>query len=70
MNSNTAEQIENAFRQDAHLAFRKIDVSQKNGGYIINGNVESYFEKQLAQETLRCVVGLQKIDNQLEVNWN
>ena len=72
METNTLlrQQVEKAFRENAHLGFIRIDIMEHCNGYLIQGHVNSYFEKQLAQETLRCVVGNGNIDNQLTVDWN
>ncbi len=36
---------------------------------VLKGTVNSYFQKQMAQEAIRRVDGVELIDNQLEVNW-
>ena len=36
---------------------------------LLQGHVRSYFAKQMVQETLRQLDGVQEIDNQLEVHW-
>jgi osmotically-inducible protein OsmY len=36
---------------------------------VVRGTVETYYQKQMAQEIVRRVEGVQKIDNQLEVSW-
>ena len=36
---------------------------------LLQGHVPSYFAKQMVQETLRRLDGVQQIDNQLEVHW-
>jgi osmotically-inducible protein OsmY len=36
---------------------------------VVRGTVETYYQKQMAQEIMRRVEGVQKIDNQLEVSW-
>ena len=36
---------------------------------VLKGTVNSYFQKQMAQEAIRRIDGVELIDNQLEVNW-
>jgi osmotically-inducible protein OsmY len=36
---------------------------------VLKGVVHSYFQKQMAQEAVRHVDGVQHIDNELEVTW-
>jgi osmotically-inducible protein OsmY len=39
-------------------------------GYVtISGEVNSFYQKQMAQEAIRHVDGVQRIENRLEVNW-
>jgi len=40
------------------------------GRVTINGTVQSFFEKQMAQEALRNISGIESIENQLEVSWS
>jgi len=39
------------------------------GRLTIQGSVQSFFEKQIAQEALRKIDGVTSIENQLEVTW-
>jgi osmotically-inducible protein OsmY len=36
---------------------------------ILHGVVSSYYQKQVAQEAIRRVEGVDEIDNRLEVCW-
>ena len=40
-----------------------------SGIVVLTGKVNSFFQKQMAQEAIRRVDGVEKIDNQLEVDW-
>jgi osmotically-inducible protein OsmY len=44
-------------------------VEAADGHVVLKGSVRSFFEKQMAQEAIRRVDGVQMIDNLLEVNW-
>jgi osmotically-inducible protein OsmY len=36
---------------------------------VLKGSVRSFFQKQMAQEAIRRIDGVQMIDNMLEVTW-
>lgn len=48
---------------------RQMRVEATDGQVVLKGNVRSFFEKQMAQEAIRRVDGVQAINNLLEVNW-
>ena len=41
----------------------------ENGRITLHGEVGSFFQKQMATETLKKVDGISEIDNRLEVAW-
>jgi osmotically-inducible protein OsmY len=53
-----------------HLPFRHIKIERGDGRVVLKGVVRSYYHKQMAQETLRRLQGIQTIENQLEVTWS
>ena len=65
-----AQQISDAVVHHPHLKQRQLHFNTNNGRVIINGSVESYFQKQMAQEALRQIEGIESIENQLEVVWS
>jgi osmotically-inducible protein OsmY len=36
---------------------------------VLKGSVQSFYQKQMAQESIRRIDGVERIDNLLEVNW-
>jgi len=62
-------QLSQALRFHPHLKQTSVQVQSHRGNVVLTGTVGSYYEKQLAQETLRGVAGITSIDNSLEVNW-
>ncbi len=46
----------------------RLDVREANGGIRLVGRVGSFFHKQMAQESLRDLPGVQQIENLLEVH--
>ena len=63
-------QIRNAIDQNPHLLGRKVRIETHVGHVTLRGMVRTYYQKQMAQETLRSVVGIGRIVNQLEVCWS
>lgn len=53
-----------------HLHQRHVFLRADQGHVVLQGKVRSFFEKQMAQEALRSIDGVQSIDNQLVVSWN
>ena len=63
------EQVQNVLFLHPHLRQRSVRMTTENGNVTIQGSVNSYFEKQMAQEALRNIQGIKTIENQLEVHW-
>ena len=59
--------IDNALRESPHLQGRHVLVENNDGIVTLRGTVESYYQKQMAQEVLRTIDGIEKILNKLEV---
>lgn len=51
------------------LKDKKLHFNEKTGRVVMKGNVNTYFEKQLAQEALRNIEGVREIENELVVDW-
>lgn len=72
--STCASQLETvvstAIANNPHLIRRRLKVETENGRVVLKGSVRSYYQKQMAQEMLRGVDGIDKIENQLEVTWS
>jgi osmotically-inducible protein OsmY len=49
---------------------RSIDLSATHGVVILQGEVQSYYEKQLDQEVVRRIVGVERVENQIEVAYD
>lgn len=58
-----------ALEQHPHLARKQLRLQARQGRLILNGVVGSYYQKQLAQEALRKIDGVESIENRLEVHW-
>lgn len=62
------ERIDQAIHASPHLAGRKVRVRAEGNCVVLQGEVGSFFQKQMAQEALRQVDGVELIENQLEVS--
>ena len=63
------ERVHRALEHNPYLARRKLRFEHVAGHVTLRGTVGSYYQKQLAQETLRHIDGVFQIANELEVNW-
>jgi len=61
--------ISKAIQKSPHLKYRNVQFETQEGRVVLRGTVGSYYQKQMAQETLRRVEGVDQIENHLEVNW-
>jgi len=61
--------ISSAIDKSPHLKRRNLRFEARDGRVVLRGIVTSYYQKQMAQETLRRVQGVDHIENHLEVNW-
>ena len=76
LSAQTSAQAGSSLEQEAsrilvgnpHLpANYRLDVCEASGGLRLSGKVDSYFHKQMAQESLRDLPGVKRIENLLEV---
>jgi osmotically-inducible protein OsmY len=58
-----------ALQQNPYIAGRKLRFETSAGKVVLHGTVASYFQKQMAQESLRSLAGVEHIENHLEVSW-
>jgi osmotically-inducible protein OsmY len=63
-----AEQVSSAIESNPYLLGRKLRFETEAGKVVLQGTVSTYFQKQMAQEALRRIAGVQQIDNRLEVS--
>ena len=64
------ELVDAALRQSPYFSRRRVKFETERGRVVLRGTVGSFFHKQMAQEILRRVDGVDRIDNQLEVDWS
>lgn len=61
--------VAEALNQSPHFSRRTVRFETQEGDVVLRGTVRSYYHKQMAQEVLRRVDGVRRIENQLEVDW-
>jgi osmotically-inducible protein OsmY len=62
------DRLHSALSSNPHVP-RQVRVEATDGRVVLKGSVGSFFQKQMAQEAIRRVDGVQLIDNLLEVTW-
>ena len=63
------DQIDSAIRTNPYLGGKRLRFETHAGEVILEGVVATYFQKQMAQESLRHIAGVRRIDNRLHVSW-
>jgi len=67
MDTVLIDQVHTALEQSPYVTGRKLRFESEHGRVTLRGVVQSYFQKQMAQEALRRIEGIQEIFNELEV---
>lgn len=65
-----SQRIDDAIHASPYLQRRQLSFQADDGRVVLRGEVPSYFQKQIAQETIKHVDGVTSIENELVVNWN
>ena len=63
------ERVQSALTGQAGVPQRNLRFEASEGCVTLHGTVHSYYQKQMAQEALRRLEGVQTIDNKIEVSW-
>jgi len=61
--------VESALSSKPHLPRAQVRCYADGGQVTLQGEVSSYFHKQMAQESIRRIDGVQQIENRLQVKW-
>jgi len=70
MDHPQTNQILSKLTGNPQIRARKLKVQSSEGKLVIQGTVESFFAKQMAQESLREIDGICEIENHLQVCWS
>jgi len=63
------DRVMTALERNPYVRRRNLRFEASEGRVVLRGVVDSYFQKQMAQEALRHVEGVSEISNELEVCW-
>jgi osmotically-inducible protein OsmY len=69
VDTQLADRAHRALQNNPHLPPAGVRLSAREGRVTLQGTVRSFYQKQMAQESLRDVEGVSEIENQLEVKW-
>ena len=61
--------VDSAIKDNKHLSRHQVFCQEESGIVVLHGRVGSFFQKQMAQEALKRLEGVEKIINELEVDW-
>lgn len=59
-----------AIQSSPYLSGRTLRFETHQGRVVLHGSVQTYFQKQMAQEAIRGVLGVEQVENRLEVCWS
>lgn len=60
--------VDSVLRAHPHLRRVMVRSRHQDDRVVLSGEVDSFFQKQMAQEALRHIPGVETIDNQLHVS--
>ena len=64
-----ADRVDQAIQTNPYVSGRTLRFETDGGRVVLQGSVRTYFQKQMAQEVVRRVEGVEEVDNCLEVLW-
>lgn len=64
------QQLEMVLRASPHIPRHRVRVENRAGHIVVSGAVDSYYQKQMTQEAILRVEGVEQLENQLEVHWH
>ncbi len=70
VDSPLESRIHSALTSSPYLTTTRFRIETGDGQVRLHGHVGSFFEKQMAQEAVRRIDGVERIENLLEVVWN
>ena len=62
-----SERVDNALHQNPYLFGKRLRFEADGSHVVLRGTVRSFFQKQMAQEAIRKVAGVETIENHLDV---
>ena len=69
LETTLASRVDQAIQTNPYINGRTLRFETEGNRVVLQGSVKSYFQKQMAQEAVRKVEGVEQIENCLEVLW-
>lgn len=63
------EAVTAALASSPYVAGSRVRIEAGSGSVRLHGDVGTYFEKQMAQEVVRRIDGVERVENLLQVAW-
>ena len=63
------ENLHTALAESPHIGRQNLRSEARQGRVTLRGIVNTYYQKQMAQEAVRHLEGVEEIENQLQVSW-
>lgn len=67
INTTLHHRLFSALEENVHLRGRQFFLEAERGRITLRGKVHTYYQKQMAQEAIRHLDGVDEISNELEV---
>ena len=64
-----AERLHSELMSNPYVGRRNLRFEANEGRVVLRGTVQTFYEKQMAQEVVRRIDGVDEVDNRVEVNW-
>jgi len=64
-----AHRVDQAIQTNPYISGRTLRFETEGNRVVLQGSVKSYFQKQMAQEAIKKIEGVEQIENCLEVLW-
>jgi osmotically-inducible protein OsmY len=61
--------IHGALSNSPYVPTKQVTIEANDGHVRLEGQVRSFFQKQMAQELVRRLDGVDRVENLLQVNW-
>ncbi len=69
VDAELADRVLSVLEKSPHVPHRFLRLETNQGHVVLRGVVRSYYQKQMAQEVLLGLEGVEHVENQLEVEW-
>ncbi len=64
------DRVDVAIQENPYLCGHDLQLETSAGRVVLEGVVDSFYQKQMAQEAIRRVDGVREIENHLQVEWH